>query len=111
MSDLEIWTRRIALPTAATGLATGITWLLWPYIQPSASPLFFVAVMISAVYGGVVAGMVATVLSGLSTAYFFMGPAFSLDLNTGDLFRLLVFGVVAVMTNSIAAERNRTQEE
>jgi K+-sensing histidine kinase KdpD len=111
MGDGWIWLRRIALPIGATGLATLATWFLWPYIQPSASPLFFLAVMISSVYGGVIAGLVATIASGVATAYFFMAPPMSLKIRSGDIFQLLVFGTVAVLTNSIAAERNRTQAE
>jgi K+-sensing histidine kinase KdpD len=105
------WVKRIVLPIGATGLATVITWLLWPQIAPSASPLFFLAVMISALYGGAVSGFIATCLSALSTAYFFMGPAMTLRVSPGDIFRLVVFATVAILTNSIAAERNRTQSE
>jgi K+-sensing histidine kinase KdpD len=107
----SIWIRSIILPIVATGVATTATWLLWPHIRPTASPLFFLAVMISSVYGGVVAGLISTVLSGASTAYFFMEPNYSMLIDPGDIFRLLVFGAVALLTNSIAAQRNRTQEE
>jgi K+-sensing histidine kinase KdpD len=94
-----------------TALATAITWVLWPYIRPSASPLFFLAIMASSVYGGILAGLMATVLAGMSTAYLFMTPQFSLVVDSGDVFRLLVFASVALLTNSIAAERNRTAQE
>ncbi len=63
MPRLPFWVRAFVLPVGACALATLITWKLWPFIQPSASPLYFLAVMISALYGGVVAGLVATVLS------------------------------------------------
>jgi K+-sensing histidine kinase KdpD len=105
------WIRPVALPIAATALATLVTWFLWPYIAPTASPLFFLAVMISAVYGGVVAGFIATALSAFSTAFFFMVPTLSLRIGPADLFRLVVFAAVAALTNSIAAERNRVQAE
>lgn len=111
MNDTPVWFRKFALPVVATGMATGLTWILWPYISPSASPLFFVAIMASSVYGGILAGLIATVLSGVATAYLFMTPQFSLALDPGDLFRLLVFAVVALLTNSIAAERNKTEQE
>ena len=111
ISSTPHWFRRYLLPVASTLLATGMTWVLWPYIRPSASPLFFVAVMASSIYGGILAGLVATVLSGIITAYLFMTPQFSIEVDSGDVFRLLVFGSVALMTNSIAAERNRTEQE
>ena len=105
------WLRPVALPIVATALATLVTWFLWPYIAPTASPLFFLAVMISAVYGGVVAGFVATCLAAFSTAFFFMAPTLSLRVGPADVFRLVVFAAVAALTNSIAAERNRVQAE
>jgi K+-sensing histidine kinase KdpD len=104
------WVRAVVLPFATCSVASFITWQLWPYIQPSASPLFFVAVMISALYGGVTAGLVATLLSAASTAYFFMTPQFSMSIDSSDIFRLIVFASVALLTSSIAAERNRTDE-
>ncbi len=60
MPKLPFWVRVFVLPVGGCALATLITWKLWPFIQPSASPLFFLAVMISALYGGVVAGLIAT---------------------------------------------------
>jgi K+-sensing histidine kinase KdpD len=104
------WVRAIALPVASCTVATLVTWKLWPYIAPSASPLFFVAVMISSLYGGIVAGQIATVLAAGATAYFFMTPQFSLAIEPSDIFRLIVFAAVAVLTSSIAAARNRTDE-
>jgi K+-sensing histidine kinase KdpD len=105
-----IWVRVLALPVGTCALATLITWKLWPFIQPSASPLFFVAVMISALYGGVVAGLIATVLSAALTAYLFMTPQFSMDIDHSDIFRLIVFAAVALLTSWIALQRNRTDE-
>ena len=102
MPKLPLWVRVLVLPVGACGLATLITWELWAFIQPSASPLFFLAVMISALYGGVVAGMIATLLSALATAYLFMTPQFSLAVDPSDVFRLLVFAAVALLTSWIA---------
>lgn len=106
----QLWFRILVLPVGTCGLATLLTWRLWPFIQPSASPLFFVAVMISALYGGVVAGLIATLLSGGLTAYFFMTPQFSIAIDHSDIFRLVVFAAVALLTSWIALQRNRTDE-
>ena len=111
MGSAQIWVRRFVLPIAATFAATTVTWSIWRFITPSASPLFFLAVMISAVYGGIIAGLVATLLSAFVTAYFFMAPEMSLGIDSGDIFRLVVFAAVALLTNSIAAERNRAHAE
>ena len=100
-----------ALPFGSVAAATALTWVLWPYVQPSATPLFFLAVMTSALYGGVVAGSVATAAATASIAFWFMVPALSFGIGSDDAFRLVAFGAVAVLTNSIAAARNRAQEQ
>ena len=110
MQDYPYWVRAGLLPVAGCIAATIITWRLWPYIAPSASPLFFVVVMISALYGGVLAGLIATLLSAISTAYFFMTPRLSFEIDPSDIFRLVMFAAVALLTSSIAAERNREHE-
>jgi K+-sensing histidine kinase KdpD len=97
------------LPVGSVGTAAGLTWLMWPFIQPSSSPLFFVAVMASSIYGGMLAGLSATVLSTAAIAFLFMPPQFSFNVGSDDAFRLIVFGVVALLANSIAAERRSAQ--
>lgn len=111
MKNTPRWFRRYVLPVAVSGVATLVTWILWPFIRPSASPLFFLAIMVASVYGGILAGLIATLLAGFATAYLFMTPQFSIAIDPGDIFRLLVFGAVALLTNSIAAQRNRTEQE
>ena len=109
--NLPLLIRTVVLPVGSCAVATLVTWKLWPFIQPSASPLFFVAVMISALYGGVVAGLIATLLSAATTAYLFMTPPFSIAIGHSDIFRLIVFAAVALLTSWIALQRNRVVEE
>ena len=103
--------RRAALPIALVAAATALTWVLWPYVQPSSTPLFFVAVMASALYGGVVAGLATTILSTAAIALLFMEPRFSFDIGSDDMFRLVIFGGVALLTNSMAAERRHAEAQ
>jgi hypothetical protein len=111
MPNLPLLVRVLVLPASGCALAALITWKLWPFIQPSASPLFFLAVMISALYGGVAAGLVATVLSAATTAYLFMTPQFSMAIDQSDIFRLIVFAAASLLTSWIALQRNRIDEE
>jgi K+-sensing histidine kinase KdpD len=99
--------RRLGIPLGSVAVATTLTWVLWLYVQPSSTPLFFIAVMASSLYGGVLAGAIATCASTAAIAYLFMEPRFSFDIGPDDAFRLIMFGVVALMTNSMAAERRR----
>jgi K+-sensing histidine kinase KdpD len=111
MPKLPLWARVLVLPVASCALASLITWKLWPFIQPSASPLFFLAVMISALYGGIAAGLIATGLSAIATAYLFMTPQFSISVDHSDIFRLVVFAAVSLLTSWVALQRNRVDEE
>jgi K+-sensing histidine kinase KdpD len=110
MPKVPSWVPLVVLPVVSCAVAALVTWKLWPLIQPSASPLFFLAVMISALYGGVVAGLIATLLSAVTTAYLFMTPQFSMSIDSSDVFRLLVFAAAALLTSWIALQRNRIDE-
>ena len=103
--------RQLVIPLGSVGVATGLTWLLWPYIQPSSTPLFFIAIMASSIYGGWLAGLSSTCLSTALIAFLFMPPRFSFRIGADDAFRLIVFGAVALLTNSIAAERKRAEQQ
>jgi K+-sensing histidine kinase KdpD len=94
------------LSVAVAAVATAA---LWRFIQPSASPLFFAAVMMSAMYGGLGPGLLATALSAVATAYFFMAPRFSLDIGIDDAFRLALFAVVALLTSYIQEQRRQAE--
>jgi K+-sensing histidine kinase KdpD len=103
--------RRLAISLGSVAVATALTWVLWPHVQPSSTPLFFIAVMASSLYGGVIAGLLATTASTAMIALLFMPPRFSFDIGTGDFFRLVVFGGAALLTNSIGAERRNAQAQ
>ena len=65
---------RYAISIASVGLALALASLLPYRADPSHFTLFFAAVMMSAWYGGLGAGLIATILSALSLDYFFMSP-------------------------------------
>jgi K+-sensing histidine kinase KdpD len=91
--------RQAVLPFGLVAAAAALTWVLWPYVQPSSTPLFFVAVMAASLYGGIVAGLITMILSTAAIALLFMPPVFSFDIGSDDAFRLVVFGGVALLTN------------
>jgi PAS domain S-box-containing protein len=83
-----------------------LTWTLSPQLHGVVTPLFFLAVTLTAWLAGFWPAMVATVLS-----------AFAVDwlLNSGDgvshLFSVSVFAVVAGLTSSINALRRNAENE
>lgn len=91
-------------------LALSLTLLLWPLIEPAITPFFFVAVMVSAWYGGLGPGLLATALAAFASAYFFIPPLHSLDVGWDDLLRLGVYMLVALVVNSLTVKRKRAEE-
>lgn len=86
----------------SVALALGATLLLEPLLDSTTTPLFFAAVMVSAWYGGLGPGLVATALSTLFLNYFFIEPFHSLNItDVGTLLRLSVFMMAAVLISSL----------
>ena len=80
----------------SVALALGLTLLLAPWLYPTVTPLFFVAVMASAWVGGWEAGLLAALLSTLAVSYFFIQPLYSWQVvNVGTMVRLGMFAIAA----------------
>jgi K+-sensing histidine kinase KdpD len=101
---------RYAISIASVGLALALASLLPYRADPSHFTLFFAAVMVSAWYGGLGAGLVATILSALSLDYFFIAPIYSITLDWQAFLRLGVFLVVALVTSYLTTARKRAEE-
>src|SRR5215472_5753205 len=72
--------------------------------------LFLCAVMFSAWRGGLLPGLVATLLSVLALDYYFIPPFLSLDLTSNELIHLVVFVVVALFITYLNSKQVRTEE-
>ncbi len=92
------------------GVAFIITLLASRLIEPGISPLFLLAVMISSWKGGLGPGLLATILSSFASAFAFLQPRFSLDIDQSDMLQLLVFTIAAVMIGSLSAARKQADE-
>ncbi len=102
--------RRWLIAVWTVGAAFALTYVASPFIEPGVSPLFLLAVMFSAWRGGLAVGLVATFLSALASAFVFLPPKFSLQLDRGDFLQLAVFIVAAVIIGSLSAARKRAEE-
>ena len=90
------WPARIGLAVASVALAQWVELRLGADLT-GISPLFFVAVVFSAFFGGWPAGLIATVLSAVCTAgVYFEQPSPSDGIGLDDVFRLIVFTAVAL---------------
>jgi signal transduction histidine kinase len=94
----------------AAVLAMVLTAVLWPLLKPSVPSLFFAAVMVSAWYGGLGPGLLATALAAVAIEYFFLPPP-TTPIDAVDDFLLLgVFVLVALLISSLTAARKRAEE-
>jgi signal transduction histidine kinase len=108
--------RRLLLSYAvAAGLALaalGLTRLIWPVIEPTSSPLFLAAVVVSAWYGGFGPGLFTTALGVLGKAYFFMMPTRSVRVeDAATALQLGLFVVIAFLISSLTGALRRAHTE
>ena len=100
---------RYGLVVLSVGAALAVTLLLVPLTHRIPFAVFYGAVVVSALYGGLRAGLLAVALSALSGAYFFLPPYYSLKLDVPTFVQVLVFSVVATVI-SLTIERSRRAE-
>jgi C4-dicarboxylate-specific signal transduction histidine kinase len=84
----------------------------WPalHLQDAPVSLFLCAVILSAWFGGVWPGLLATVLSALSFYYYFLPPIRSLDAKPEEIPRLGVFLLSALFVGALSvAQRSATE--
>ena len=89
-----------------------LTWLLRPVIETSVFSLFIAAVMISAWYGGLGPGLLATVLAVaiIESLPGQISQAAQSFRAVHGYVRLFLFGLVAILISSLTAARKRAEE-
>lgn len=97
----------IAFWTVGVGFI--ISLLAEPLVPRGISPVFLIAVMISAWRGGLGAGLLATFLSASAGAFVFLPPRFSLQIDHEDMIALGVFTFCAVMIGTLSAARRKAE--
>src|SRR5881398_3971482 len=76
-------------------------------IEREVSAIFFAGVMLSAWYGGLGPGLLATTLSTLGRWYFLIPPVSSVEDTINESIRLTLFAVVAVAINYLDRKSTR----
>ncbi|MDZ8263843.1 PAS domain S-box protein [Nostoc sp. ChiQUE01b] len=93
-------------------LALWATLLLNPYLTPTPAALFFAAVMVSAWYGGLGPGLLATLLSTLAVNYFFFKLLHPLNItNLNIVVPLVVFMLTAGLISWLNESRRTAQRQ
>ncbi len=93
-----------AVALLAMSSALLLTLLLQPLLNPTIFILFFAAVAVSAWYGGMEVGIIATILSTLAITYFLIDPIFSLVVDLSSLVRLGLFVLVTFIMSLLTSE-------
>jgi C4-dicarboxylate-specific signal transduction histidine kinase len=103
-----IWSYGIAVLSVAAALNIS----RWPalHLQDAPVSLFLCAVILSAWFGGVGPGLLATILSALAFYYYFLPPMYSMDAKPGEIPRLVIFMVSALFVGSLTAAQRSAME-
>jgi C4-dicarboxylate-specific signal transduction histidine kinase len=103
-----IWSYWIAVLSVGAALIIS----RWPplHLQDAPVSLFLCAVILSAWFGGVWPGLLATVLSAFAFYYYFLPPIHSLDAKPEEIPRLVVFMLSALFVGALSvAQRSATE--
>src|SRR6185369_15534329 len=74
------------------------------------TPLFYAAIVFSALYGGRGPGLVAVVLATVALDYYFIPPLYTLSPNLKQVSFLIVFGFLAILTSWMSSKRKQAEE-
>ena len=108
-SELRSQWLRYGVALACVALAVEIALFFKPTIEPSLFPLFFAGVMVSAWYGGLGPGLLATLLAMLAIESLFIHDRAPSRYLHGYV-RLTAFALVSLLMNSLTAARKRAEE-
>jgi PAS domain S-box-containing protein len=103
-----IWGYGIAVLSAAAALT--VSRLPAIHLQDAPVSLFLCAVILSAWFGGVGPGLVATALSALAFNYYFLPPIHSFGPKSDEIPRLVIFVVSALFVGSLSAAQRSAME-
>ena len=102
--------RRYGVAVSVVALALLMTLAIPPVRNESPTALFFAAVMVSSWYGGLGAGLFATALATGAIDSFIMPPVYAVVLGPGEIVRIGVFVLVALLISALNASRRRLGE-
>jgi diguanylate cyclase (GGDEF)-like protein len=111
LRSLNPWLRWYALAVGLSALALLLMLLLRPLMESSIFFLFVAAVAISAMYGGLGPGLMASLISALEINYFFLLPYNALLSSTEDTLQLVVFLATGVIISWLAQSHKRAKDQ
>jgi K+-sensing histidine kinase KdpD len=99
----------IAVGSVAVALQSAL--LLKPILAATPDAPFFAAVAVASWYGGLLPGLLATVMSALAVDYFLVPPLYSIQFDADHAVRLAVFLVVSLLISWTSHMMQRAREQ
>jgi PAS domain S-box-containing protein len=99
---------------AAPTIALCLTLWLAPFLNTTVIAFFYLAIALTAWYGGIRPSIVAIVLSAIAIDYFFTPPLYQLTANPSTVIRSSVFGsiayIIAQLNNNLRNSKRRVEQ-
>ncbi|MDX6709226.1 MAG: two-component system, NtrC family, sensor kinase [Blastocatellia bacterium] len=89
------------------GLALVLSNFLWPFTDRASATLFLAAIMLSAFFGGLGPGLIATAISAFFIDYYFVPPFYRFELSSSTFLRAGMFTVLSVLVSWLNGSRRR----
>jgi C4-dicarboxylate-specific signal transduction histidine kinase len=102
--------RSYGIGVLSVAAALAISRLPAVHLQDAPVSLFLCAVILSAWFGGIGPGLLATALSALAFNYYFLPPIHSLGPKPDEIPRLVIFTVSALFVGSLSAAQRSAVE-
>lgn len=102
---------RYALAVALVTAALGLTFLLQSIVSTAGYIFFYIAVVVSAWFGGKWSGGLAVILSALAVGYFFTPPIYSFAVDQRSLPVFIEFAASALVVGWFSSWRRQAEAE
>lgn len=103
--------RWYGLAVGLSALALVLMLILRPLMEHSIFFFFLAAVAVSAMYGGLGPGLLATLMSALAANYFFLEPQNVLFSNTEEALRLGLFLATGLIISGLAQRHRKVEDQ
>jgi PAS domain S-box-containing protein len=101
---------RYVVPFAAVTIGLLLSNALWSVMRDRPFLFFFGAVAVSAWLGGLIPGLLATLLSVMVTDYYLIEPRYEIFSSPGIIIQLFSFAGVAVLISWLSDSRRRSEQ-
>jgi len=89
------------------GLALVLSRFLYPFTDRASATLFLASIMLSAFFGGLGPGLIATAISAFLIDYYFVPPFYRFELGSSTFLRAGMFTVLSVLVSWLNGSRRR----